>query len=198
MKRFFILFFAIVIGQGLWAQSNIWKVSWDMNAPIGQTADFVSNFSFRGVSLDASWFVTENVALGASIGWGLFYEKTEKITETHMDGAVSLTGKRQKYNNFVPLLFNAEYYFLSSTSAVRPFIGLGIGASWSELMCNVGLYQAYEKNWMFTLAPEVGIIIPIVNNFNAFAKVKYLQGFWKDGNDLQSFTISVGFAFATY
>lgn len=198
MKKSIILAtIAIFMSLNVSAQSNVWKINWDMNAPVGKTADFIGNFSVRGISVEASWFLGDNVALGGTLAWGLFYEKTDKITEHYLDRNMTVTGVHQKYNNFTPFLFNGEYYFRNS-GQVRPYVGLGVGASWSEAIKNVGLYQLYDKNWMFTLAPEVGLLIPISGNFNAHVKAKYLQGLWSEGTNLQTFTISVGFAFTSY
>lgn len=192
--RKYIIFIAIAVATiSLNAQVNsIWKINWDMNAPVGQTADFISNYSCRGMSVDASWFVTDGLALGASFGWGVLYDKTEKIT-THPTENVTITGLHQKYNNFVPLLFNTQYYIGSGVA--RPYVGLGFGTAWSETIHNVGLYQIHDQNWMFTLAPEVGVVVRLTGFLQAHVSVRYLQGFWQDGPDLQSFRISVGFAF---
>lgn len=191
-KNIIIVVFAIATFS-LQAQVNsIWKINWDMNAPIGQTADFIGKYSCRGMSVDASWFVVDNFALGASFSWGILYEKTDKVT-THPTENVTITGYHQKYNNFVPLLFNAEYYI--GKGIARPYVGIGLGASWSETIHNIGLYQIYDKNWMFTLAPEVGVVVRLTGFLQAHVRVRYLQGFWKEGQDLQSFNISVGFAF---
>lgn len=198
MKKYIIIALITAASFTLTAQTNVWKVNWDMNAPVGQSADFINKFSVRGISVDGSWFLNDNVALGGTAGWGLFYEKTDKITEVYgQNGNITVTGKQQKYLNYIPLLFNGEYYF-GNAGHVRPYVGVGVGAAWAESVKNVGLYQLYDKNWMFALAPEVGVIIPVANNFNFHVKAKYLQGLWSDGDNLQTFTISVGFAFTSY
>lgn len=197
MKKYIVI--ALIVGASfsLKSQTDVWKINWDMNAPVGQSADFINKFALRGLSVEASWFLNDNFALGGTAGWGLFYEKTEKITEVHGEGNVTVTGRQQKYLNFTPLLFNGEYYF-GNSGKVRPYVGVGVGAIWAENVKNVGLYQLYDKNWMFGLAPQVGVIIPVVNNFNFHVKAKYLQGLWSEGDNLQTFTISVGFAFTSY
>ncbi|MDR0364004.1 MAG: porin family protein [Bacteroidales bacterium] len=197
MKKYIVIALIIAASFTVMAQTNVWKVNWDMNAPARQSSDFINKFSVRGVSIDASWFLNDNFALGGTVGWGLFYEKTDKITEVLEGGNITFTGPQQKYLNFIPLLFNGEYYF-GSSDHIRPYLGVGLGAAWVENVKNAVLYQIYDKNWMFALAPEVGVIIPLVNNLNFHVKAKCLQGLWSDGDNLQTFTISVGFAFTSY
>lgn len=194
MKKIIIILGLIVSNSYLLAQSSVWKVNWDMNAPLGQTADFIEKFSMRGISVEGSWFLNDNIALGGVFAWGLLYEKTKIITE-HTSG-YDLTGHQWRYHNFTPLLFNGEYYF-GAAGNIRPYAGLGVGVLSSETVKYIGLHELYSKEWMFTLAPEAGIIIPIANNVNANVKAKYLHGFGKETN-FQTLTISVGLAFTSY
>ncbi|MCL2042476.1 MAG: hypothetical protein FWG84_10650 [Bacteroidales bacterium] len=194
MKKVIIILGLLVATSYLSAQTSVWKVNWDMNAPLGQTTDFIGKFSMRGVSVEGSWFLNDNIALGGIFAWGLFYEKTGMITE-HAPG-YDITGHQWRYHNFTPLLFTGEYYF-GTAGNIRPYAGLGAGVSFNETAKYIGLHELYSKEWMFTLAPEAGVMIPIANNVNAHVKAKYLHGFGKDA-DLQTFAISVGLAFTSY
>lgn len=193
MKRYIIIVALIMASLQISAQNHLWKINWDMNAPVGQTGDFISKYSFRGVSFEGNWEVVDHLTLGINFGWGMLYENTGKMSETFANGNVVITGTQKRYNNFVPILFNAKYHF--GDWPVTPYIGFGFGPTWSEVLKDIGLYEGYDKNWLFTIAPEVGIYVPFTKSFGLNVSGKYLQGFWKEGQDLQTFTISVGFVF---
>ncbi|MDL2312219.1 porin family protein [Bacteroidales bacterium OttesenSCG-928-B11] len=193
MKKYSIILVLAIASLQLNAQERLWKVNWDMNAPVGQTAEFIDNYSFRGFSIEGNWFVVDHLSLGINFSWGLFYENTGKISENIANNNAVVTGTQKRYNNFTPIMFNAKYHF--GDWPVRPYIGFGFGPAWNETVKNIGLYQVYNKNWLFAIAPEVGILIPFIDNFGLNLSAKYQQGFWKDGQDLQTFTISVGFVF---
>ena len=194
MRKIIIILGLLVSISYVSAQSSIWKVNWDMNAPLGQTAEFTGKFSLRGVSVEGSWFLNDNIALGGAFSWGLFYEKTGMITE-HAPG-YDITGRQWRYHNFTPLLFKGEYYF-GKAGKIRPYAGLGAGVVFDEVAKYIGLHELYSKEWMFGIAPEAGVMIPISNNVNAHIKAKYLHGFSNE-TDLQTLTISVGLAFTSY
>ena len=51
------------------------------------------------------------------------------------------------------MLAIGRYYFTDNTTAVRPFVGLGIGTSWTERRLEVGQFASTISRWQFALAP---------------------------------------------
>ena len=93
------------------------------------------------------------------------------------------------------MLAIGRYYFTDNTTAVRPFAGLGIGTSWTERRLEVGQFASTISRWQFALAPEVGMYIPINDQFAFNVGARYTYG-TKAANgrvpEIQSFTFNLG------
>lgn len=196
MKKLLIIIVAVCFSTTAFAQGNIWKLSWDMNQGLGNTNQYINQFSVRGISADAAWFLNDHWGIGGTISWGLFYKDFPKET-IEINNSVSLTGKQVRYNNFVPIMLTGGYYF-GNSGGVRPYLELGLGTIWSERITDIGLYEVVSKDWMFGMAPAAGVVIPISKNFCANAKLKYNVGFAKEGHNLSAFGLSIGFAWTSY
>ena len=72
------------------------------------------------------------------------------------------------------MLAIGRYYFTDNTTAVRPFVGLGIGTSWTERRLEVGQFASTISRWQFALAPEVGMYIPINDQFAFNVGARYI------------------------
>ena len=79
------------------AQDGIFALTYSMGLPVGSTADYISKYSWRGFGIEGRGFVADNITLGGSFNWNVFFE--EEIDATYTDGTQSLTGNFYKYIN---------------------------------------------------------------------------------------------------
>src|SRR5688572_11241373 len=114
-----------------YAQKNSVAMQYTISFPLGNTKDFVTRTSFRGLTLDYRYLLNQNWRLGGSIGWYTFFNETDVLTYTTSEGQSSLTGKQFRYVNSMPLLAFADYYF-HSAQRITPFAGLGIGTIYNR------------------------------------------------------------------
>jgi len=171
-KNKFILtsVFVVLFGFSSFSQGGgIWNFDWNIGFAMGETADFVSEPSFRGFSIDGRGFVANNLTVGGIVGWNTFYESKGFVTENIGNSGV-VHGYKRAYVNAMPIMVNTHYYFSQTT--VMPYAGLGLGTMYVEDRDFVGIYYVQNKAWHFALAPEVGIVVPFGNgntgvNFNA-------------------------------
>ena len=88
-----------------------------------------------------------------------------------------------------------RYWFTESNTLFRPYFGIGIGTSWTELKLDVGQFSSTESRWQFAFAPEIGTLIELNDQFAFNLGFRYSYG-TKAGNGripaTQSFAISVG------
>ena len=174
MKRILIIALFGLFSSSMFAQNeSLWSFTYNMSFPMGDTKDYISKASFRGIALDGRWFVDNNVTVGGSLGWNVFYEKTNKATLI-VDN-LTLTGTQFKYINAVPMYFNAAYY-LNEGSYVRPYFAANIGTIFTAQRTDMGLYSLYDKEWKFAVAPEVGVTIQTYNSLNVMFNVRYNYG----------------------
>ena len=191
MKKLIISVFIVAFAQFAVAQENYWSVTYGIGIPTGPTQDFIEKASFRGVGVEGRWFVDNNVSLGGSLHWNVFYEKKDKMT-TVVDN-ITLTGTHFNYINAFPVYFNASYY-LNEGSYVRPYVGLNAGGIYTVYRKDIGLYRIEEEPFKFGLAPEIGVMVETYGGLGFTVNARYNYGTQTDNTDaLSYFGINVGF-----
>lgn len=178
------------------AQSKT-SLTYSMGFPTGDLGDFISKTSFRGVTVDFRQLVKDNVGLGLSFGWNVFYE--ERAFDTYEIGTVALSGKQWRYSNNFPMLASFDYY-MTQGQRVNPFVGLGTGVIYTRRNTDMNLYTLEQEAWNFALQPQIGIEID--NNISSSFTVilKYYNGFPAgDLEEAQSYlALNVGWTFKSY
>jgi|SRR5688572_16981583 len=195
MKKLLPILAIILVTCGaLNAQSNF-TVAYSMGFAAGDLADFVSQASFRGATMEFRKMVQPNVGVGLTFGWNVFYEELSR--ESYTVGASTLTGKQFRYSNHFPMLLGGTYY-LSPGEKFNPFVGLGIGTIYTRRNTDMNLYTVEQEAWNFALQPEVGFLYSVTDGAALFVSGRFNQAF-KAGNELDSdqsfFTLNVGFSF---
>lgn len=131
--------------------------TYNMSLPTGETADFISAYSWRGFGFEGHGFLSDNITLGGSVGWNVFYEK---LSGEFVDETRTVTGTQLRYLNSFPLLFEGRYHFGEDYST-RPYIGAGVGTYYTEQETQMGIWYVEDQAWQFGFAPVVGVLIPV-------------------------------------
>jgi hypothetical protein len=192
MKKI-VLSFALFIGSlGLMAQEGLFALTYNMGLASGSTADFINKYSWRGFGIDGRSFVTDNISLGGSFSWNVFYE--EEVNETYTEGNQSLTGNFYKSINAFPINFTAHYYFNDYDAPARIHVGMGVGASKINQRTEFGIWQISHNYWHFNVTPDIGVLFPINYRSNFFVSARYNYAFKAKDKDFGYFGFNVGFA----
>ena len=129
MKKLLSIFAITLVTYGaLHAQSNF-TMTYSMGFASGDLADFISQPSFRGATIEFRKMVNPNVGVGMTFGWNTFYEEISR--ESYTAGSSTLTGKQFRYSNNFPILLAGNYY-LSPGEKFNLFVGLGIGTIYTR------------------------------------------------------------------
>lgn len=194
-KILFIISLCFITIGASYAQSST-TISYSVGIPVGDLSDYISNASWRGVTLDFRKMINPNIGVGFSTGWNVFYENMGRGTYT-VDNQ-SLTGKQYRYSNHFPIYINPTYY-LKPDATVNPFFSLGIGTIYTLRNTDMNLYTWEQESWGFALAPEFGVQYSLGEGTGAAFTVsgKFNHAFKAgDINTSQSFfTLNVGFSF---
>ena len=173
-KNKFILtsVFVVLFGFSSFSQGGgVWNFDYSMGFTMGETKDFISAPSFRGLSIDGRGFVTNSLTVGSSISWNTFYESDGTVTNDIGNTGV-INGYNRKYINTMPLMVNSHYYFAQTT--IMPYAGISVGTMYIDERNYMGIYYIQNNAWHFALAPELGIIYPFGNgNTGINANIKY-------------------------
>lgn len=192
MKK--ILFTALLFlsSLGMMAQDGIFALTYNMALPTGSTSDFIGKYSWRGFGVEGRGFVSDNISLGGSFSWNVFFE--EALNETHIDGTQSLTGNFYKYINAYPINFTAHYYFGDYDAKFRFHAGLGIGTAKVNQEVEFGAYQISYNYWHFNMTPDVGVLIPMNYRTNLILSARYNYAFKSNDTEYGWFGFNIGLA----
>ena len=194
-----LLYIAFVLATTVsYGQSSIFHLTYDTGLPLGELADYTSNFSGRGMSFNGRGFVSENFAIGGSFSWQVFREKTDDLIRfSDGDTEFDVSGVQVRYVNSLPMLVTFHYYS-GFDGEVRPYFGLGTGAYRMLQRLEIGLVAFESNTWNYGLAPEVGVYIPVGlgnTGFNLGARYHYILSA-KDSPTYQYVNLYVGFGFS--
>jgi outer membrane protein len=172
-----------------YAQSKF-ALTYSVAFPTGETSDYFESASWRGVGIDYTHLVKENLGIGFSTGWQVFSDDVGYVTET--SGTETVSGFRYNYLNSFPVLLTGSYFF-EGAGDLSPFASLGIGLTYNELESDIGLFRDTRTGWPFTLRPEIGMDYEVNYNFGLRASFRY--NYVASGDELPSlpyFAINVG------
>ncbi len=192
MKKLIFSTAIFLSSLGLMAQEGLFALTYNMGLPTGSTADYISTYSWRGFGIDGRSFVTDNITLGGSFSWNVFYE--EEINTTHVDGNQALTGNFYKYINAYPINFTAHYYFSDYDAPARFHAGIGIGATKINQRTEFSVLQISHDYWHFNVTPDVGVLFPMNYRSNFFLSARYNYAFKAKDKDFGYLSFNVGFA----
>ncbi|MEK6783622.1 MAG: OmpW family outer membrane protein [Bacteroidota bacterium] len=195
MKNFLLISILAMSSISALAQDGYTSLHYDISFALGNTSDFISQPSFRGVGFDYRKMVTGNVGVGISMAYHTFYERKDYDTYSFDDGVTSLSGVQFRYLNALPLHISSNYYFGEDGDQVRPYLGVGIGTLFSERRTEMGQWSSTTNSWQFSLLPEVGLLYQISSDAYLFTAAKFTTPFKNADFDSQPFlSLNIGMA----
>lgn len=144
-------------------------LSYSMAVPLAGTQDYIDAGSFRGMNYEGYHELSPKFAVGWLFGWNVF--KSELRNETYTKDNVTIHGNQFRYQNEFPMLVRGMY-LLGAPLGIRPYVGIGLGTMYNIRRTDIGLYSIEKDSWHFTMAPELGILIP-VRESKISASVRY-------------------------
>jgi opacity protein-like surface antigen len=164
----------IVIGFSLQyaAAQGRFGITYNTALPLGETADLVGKYSFRGFGLEGRWEVGNKLDIGFNASWNVFYESA---SGSFSEGSSTLTGTQYRYLNAYPIMFTA-YKGFGNSETFFPYVGMGVGTIKADSQKEMGLWYQESNNWHFGIAPEIGAIISPLNSFDFIVSIRYNYG----------------------
>ncbi|WP_448702862.1 hypothetical protein ACFGVR_10955 [Mucilaginibacter sp. AW1-3] len=166
---------------------------------IPSNSNYLTKISWAGLLLDYRRMITPNISVGAAMRFNSFEQYFIKQTYLRTDNTGSVTSDmiRQIYN--VPITANVHYYF-PGNELVKTYIGIGVGAQYSEQDAYFNIYNINVYNWGFVMRPEMGAVGKIKPNISLFINLAYNYATNTNSSfhidHLSQFPISVGFVFS--
>lgn len=192
LKNIILLSLFMLSITALSAQNYYFNMNYSTAAPMGETGDYISKYSWRGINIEGQWMVKTNVSAGYNFGWNVF---TEEITGEFTNGTKTLYGTQLRYLNAFPLTAEARYHFGEiNTGTLTPYIGAGLGTIFTETRTEMGIFLTDTDSWQFALVPAAGVLIPVGYSSMINVGVKYNYAFETDDMMANSFlNVNLGF-----
>ena len=158
---------------------------------MGDLNDYISQPSSRGFLFEYKYAVNEKFHIGVDVGWNYFYERKDFAVYEFDNVAISGIQYRSSYT--VPVLFAAEYYFMTE-SAFRPYLNFGLGTTYTLRNTDMGMYRLQTDVWQFVIKPEIGFMYELFPKGALKFSAKYYNPFEADHIKGQSY-ISLGLGY---
>jgi len=133
-----------------------WSYEWALG--IGDLEQYIGNDSWVGFTLQGRSFVSEHFAVGGFIGYNVFYENTSDVIVLPR-GAIS--GQQYRHLSTVPIMVGFYRHFGGGESGrgTQLYLGLNGGVYYFYQMMDIGVLSLSTSEWLFGVAPEVGIVM---------------------------------------
>ncbi len=143
--------------------------------------------------MEMRWFFAEQASAGVFFNWNTFYEK---LSGEFVDGTQTVSGTQERFINVFPILAEAHYYFADDFSAIRPYVGAGIGTQFARQRTDMGIFRSDWDAWQFAVAPSAGVLFGTGGGTNLNLAVRYYYA-PRSGDlpsDISYLGVSLGFA----
>ena len=204
-------FFVVFLGFSGFAQAkSMLSLNWNMGFPTSSANNIISKPSESGLSFDLRVWVGDQVTIGGTLGWNLFFKDFGYVREVNKKTTIS--GYKRRYSTIVPIMLTVHYYFTKKRQVqpysfkdivpgnIRPYLGLGIGGYLLTAKDFMGNSTKSNNYTHFGLQPEVGIMYLFGNinnnNFAVNASFKYnISAKTKTDSSSTWFGINIGLAY---
>jgi len=170
-KTIFIISFLSFISIASMAQSDYWRTknimtfNWEIATPLG--SEFTNKTSISGANIEFRHFVNNNFSLGAGIHWNTFEDYISPTVYEKADGSTAVYSDLVPQVFVLPMLVKGHYYF-DAGNQLKPYVGLGIGAQYSEQNLYYNIFVSSAENWGFAARPEAGLMYQLPNRRGGF------------------------------
>ena len=174
-KIIYILFFTLLLGYSVQAQTGLTAVSWGLaTAQNEDMQNFVgTDMNLRGFGVDMRFFIKHRLTAGFSLRWDIFSAEIDKLMSVRSDELNGdISGKQWRYINTFPIMANMHYYF-GNRNKVQFYLGGNAGLSYIRERFDIGVFTLEASNWHFTVVPEAGLTYPITRETRLYANLRY-------------------------
>lgn len=195
MKKLQLFLLACLLSTSILAQDNFFGITYNTAMPVGETADFIDNYSWGAMGLEWKKMTNDNVGVGVNLSWQIFSQKVDYGTVEIPELNMAISGSQLRYLNYFPFTLTGSYHF-NPQGKVIPFVGAGAGLYRVLQRFDISGFAYDENTWNFGFYPEVGILVPTGGSADFFVNSKYHYILPANGGKEHSYlNINVGFSY---
>lgn len=179
-----ILFGMPICSKAQLSLNSYYNVDWQLNMPVGNK--FADGISGWGMNIEGGYYVTDNIAVGAFLNFHTNNEYFSRRT-LHLTGTLSMSTDQQHQMFTLPFGALVRYRFMEAD--MQPYVGMKLGACYSEFNDYYYIYVKEQDKWGFYISPEVGFNwYPWANSIGFHAALYY--SFATNKCDVLSYSLS--------
>ena len=195
MKKLKLLFLASIISTGIMAQDNFFGITYNTALPMGDTKEYIDDYSWGAMGLEWKKMMNDNVSIGANFSWQIFSQKKTHDVLEIPESTITLSGTQLRYLNYFPMTVTASYHF-NPEGKIIPFVGAGAGPYRVLQRFDISGFVFQDDTWNFGFYPEIGFMIPTGGSADFFVNSKYHYILPSNGGATHSYlNINVGFSY---
>lgn len=176
---------------------SYYNVDWQFNIPISNSFSNVA--SGWGMNFEGGYYVSSDIAVGGFINFHTNNEYLSRRT-INLGGNQAINTDQQHQMFTLPFGLLARYRFMEED--FQPYVGMKLGACYSEFSNYYYIFMNREKKWGFYMQPEVGFnYYPWANSIGFHCAIYYSFSTNKCNimsytqNNLNNFGLRFGLAF---
>lgn len=166
--------------------------NWEISAPLSDLKTYTPDWSFRGFSMESRYMLANRLSLGGSLS-------INRFTTTDMNGQAdikngTITGPVFRYFDSFAIRALVHYYFMDGP--IQPYVGAGIGGTWTYSYLQVVDLAATTNNFNFIVDPEIGVLWELMHgptslHLNLAIRYTYTTATMVKGSNAQWATLPV-------
>lgn len=156
-------------GKAQISLDTYYNIDWQFNIPVSN--NFSNKASGWGMNFEGGYYVYRNIAVGAFLSYHTNNEYIPRRT-LQLNSTLALNTDQQHQMFTLPFGALIRYRFIESD--FQPYVGMKLGACYSEFNDYYYIFVKEQNRWGFFMSPEVGFNwYPWPNNIGFHMAVYY-------------------------
>lgn len=130
---------------------SYFNIDWQFNIPLSN--NFSNGASGWGMNFEGGYYVTQSIAVGGFLNFHTNNDYFSRRT-IHLSETLSMNSDQQHQMFTLPFGALVRYRFIESD--FQPYVGMKLGACYSEFSNYYYIFVSDQSHWGFYMSPEVG------------------------------------------
>jgi opacity protein-like surface antigen len=154
---------------GLEKGETAFLLNYEISAPVSGFKDFISDWSFRGFSLEGRYMVSPHLSIGGGFSGNRFQQTSSNLTVdvSNNNASGNISGPTYRYTDNLSLKALVHYYF--SEGKLQPYVGVGIGGGWFYSYAQLVDLALSHDSFDFIVQPELGLLYELSSGSTSLA-----------------------------
>jgi len=155
--------------------------------------DWVNRPSFAGGQFEVRLGILERLSVGVAMNYNWFDQNFSQVTTVYPEFTV--TGP--VYRRLGAFTARATSHFYLTSSRLQPFLGLGVGAVWTQTRLQTADQVRDSYSSYLAVDPEAGLMLNTSDSFALYllARYQWTAATFYDVKNAQWVTVQIGMAF---